>query len=246
MLYGTTMHTIAKVIKGRYVRVSASLVPKSLHLPVQKKGAARSLTLISLRKPLILPSKSKSNLALKSKLNLASKLKTTLPSKSKSKTTLLSKSKLNLASKTKRDTATATKSGVYVLELKGGFVYVGKSADISGRVKDHVCGVGAKFTKKYRPTGKLLPRLGKLVGEGDGPERDETLRQMLRRGASKVRGWKYCKTKHSPWDVKDIESNIRELLDLCRRCGRKGHFATFCKFRTDRLGKPCRSGRRKG
>lgn len=54
--------------------------------------------------------------------------------------------------------------------------------------------------------------------------------------SKKIRGWKYCKPKHSKWDLRDIESNIRELLDLCRKCGRKGHFATFCKFKTDRLG----------
>lgn len=59
---------------------------------------------------------------------------------------------------------------------------------------------------------------------------------MLRRGAKKVRGWKYCKKAHSKWDMKDIESNIRELLDLCRRCGRSGHFASSCRFSTNRLG----------
>jgi hypothetical protein len=34
---------------------------------------------------------------------------------------------------------------------------------------------GAAFAKLHRPTGRLLPRLGELKGNWDGPERDETL-----------------------------------------------------------------------
>jgi predicted GIY-YIG superfamily endonuclease len=127
---------------------------------------------------------------------------------------------------------------VYVLELEGGFIYVGKAIDVDKRLKDHMNGLGSKFTKIHKPTGKLLPLLGTLKGSGDGPERDETLRQMLRRGAKNVRGWRYCNSKnHSKRDLRDIEYNIRELLDLCRRCGRSGHFATGCRLTTDRLGK---------
>jgi hypothetical protein len=48
---------------------------------------------------------------------------------------------------------------------------------------------------------------------------------------------RYCKSgEHSQRDLLDIERDIRELLDLCRRCGRSGHFATACRNRTDRLG----------
>jgi hypothetical protein len=43
------------------------------------------------------------------------------------------------------------------------------------------------FTRSHKPTGKMIERLGNLEGHGDGPERDETLRQMLRNGANKVR-----------------------------------------------------------
>jgi hypothetical protein len=79
---------------------------------------------------------------------------------------------------------------VYVLELEGGYVYVGKAGDVAARVRDHTRGLGSSFTRAHKPTGRLLPRLGTLNGSGDGPERDETLRQMLRHGAKRVRGWR--------------------------------------------------------
>ena len=76
---------------------------------------------------------------------------------------------------------------------------------------------GSSFTRLHPPTGRLLRRLGNLEGDGDGPERDETLRQMRRRGPQRVRGWKYVRPGPlTPEDLRDIETNIREVFDLCR------------------------------
>lgn len=129
-------------------------------------------------------------------------------------------------------------ASVYVLQLAGGFIYVGKSVDVPRRLQQHMKGIGAAFTKVYKPTGKLLPLLGTLKGDGDGPERDETLRQMYKHGFRNVRGWKFCNRYHTAADIHEIESNIRELMDLCRRCGGHGHFASTCRARVDRLGRP--------
>jgi hypothetical protein len=133
----------------------------------------------------------------------------------------------------KRKPQTAV-TDIYVLELAGGYVYVGKSTNVTRRLGQHMDGKGAAFTRIFKPTGCRLPRLGTLSGAGDGPERDETLRQMDARGANKVRGWKFCSRKLSKADLSEIENNIRELKDLCRRCGRSGHFAAHCRFTTDR------------
>lgn len=128
---------------------------------------------------------------------------------------------------------------VYVLELEQQHVYVGRSTNVQRRLIQHMTGKGAQFTRHHRkPTGKLLPRLGNLVGDGDGPERDETLRQMEKRGPDMVRGWKYCHPVLSEEDRREIESNLRELLNLCRRCGKPGHFARRCWSVVDRHGKP--------
>jgi hypothetical protein len=52
---------------------------------------------------------------------------------------------------------------------------------------------------------------------------------MQRLGAQKVRGWKFVRRSQlKKCELKEIESNIRELFDLCRTCGKKGHFASRC------------------
>jgi hypothetical protein len=122
-------------------------------------------------------------------------------------------------------------ASIYVLELEDGYIYVGKSKNIEYRIRQHMNKCGAVFTTIHAPTGKILHREGTLEGDGDGPERDETLRQMHKHGAHNVRGWKYCNRRISSTELLEIESNIREMLDLCRRCGRPGHFASKCSFK---------------
>lgn len=120
-------------------------------------------------------------------------------------------------------------NGVYVLQLQHGCVYVGKSRNIKRRFNQHATSEGCAFTKLHKPTGKFLKRLGNLRGSGDGPERDETLRWMHKLGPQNVRGWKYVRAGPlTKCELDDIEVNIRELFDLCRVCGKKGHFASQC------------------
>jgi predicted GIY-YIG superfamily endonuclease len=134
----------------------------------------------------------------------------------------------------------AGKEGVYILELAEGRVYVGHSTDMKRRIQQHMSGQGAAFTKAFPPTGVMLPRLGCVTGSPEAAERDETLRYMFLRGIHHVRGWKYVQVQMSVKDEDDAEENIRELFDLCRRCGHPGHFVTHCKANFDRRGKPCR------
>ena len=119
-------------------------------------------------------------------------------------------------------------TSVYILELAHGRVYVGKSAHPAARIHQHFTKIGASVTRAFPPTGRRLPRLGNVSGAGDAAERDETLRYMHLRGIGNVRGWRYTAETLSPADYLDAERNIRELFDLCRRCGRRGHFAAEC------------------
>lgn len=128
--------------------------------------------------------------------------------------------------------------GVYILELLHGRVYVGRTTDLRRRLHEHRSGKGSAFTKAFPPTGLLLPRLGRVSGSGEAAERDETLRYMHMRGAGNVRGWKYTRVELSPEDARDAEANIRELFDLCRRCGHPGHFMGECRNNYDRQGQP--------
>jgi predicted GTPase len=146
----------------------------------------------------------------------------------KNKKTTKQKKKI-IVRKARKPLSTSKQEDVYVLELQGGRVYVGKSSNVSRRLQQHMQGYGSEFTKVWKPTGKLLPRLGDLVGSGDGPERDETLRQMYSRGVDKVRGWRYCARTLRKQDLEDIKMDLRELGDLCRICGRSGHLAKGCR-----------------
>jgi hypothetical protein len=138
----------------------------------------------------------------------------------------------------KKHVKTKKTKGVYVLQLQDGFVYVGKSGNIGRRAKQHVGNEAAAFTRIHKPSGKFLKRLGNLRGSGDGPERDETLRWMHKLGPEKVRGWKYVRSGPLlKGELAEIESNIRELFDLCRTCGKRGHFATRCPLNKNFRGK---------
>ena len=126
---------------------------------------------------------------------------------------------------------------VYILELLHGRVYVGRTKNLRRRLDEHTSGRGSAFTQAYPPTGLLLPRLGKVSGSGEAAERDETLRYMYLRGIHLVRGWKYTRVELTDADRDDAEANIRELFDLCRKCGHPGHFMSACRQSYDRNGR---------
>ena len=128
---------------------------------------------------------------------------------------------------------------MYILELEDDRVYVGSSKNVKRRIAQHQAGTGSAYTRLYKPTGVLLPRLGNVEGDGDAAERDETLRYMSLRGIPMVRGWKFTQVIMPFSDFDEAEANIRELFDLCRRCGRAGHFMTKCTAVVDRWGRMC-------
>jgi hypothetical protein len=118
---------------------------------------------------------------------------------------------------------------VYVLELAGGFIYVGQSKNIERRILQHMNGRGAKFTRRHKPTGVRLARLGNIDGAGDSGERQEVLLQMRMHGMELVRGWKYVNNTLSVSDIADIKSNWIEMFNLCRICMEPGHMAAACR-----------------
>lgn len=120
---------------------------------------------------------------------------------------------------------------VYVLQLEGGYIYVGQSSNVARQIQQHMHGQGAMFTKRHAPTGIILPRLGNVEGAGDSGERQEVLLQMRMHGMQRVRGWKYVNRSLSKSDVADITSNWIEMFNLCRVCMGEGHMAAACKKR---------------
>ena len=80
---------------------------------------------------------------------------------------------------------------VYVLECEGGRIYVGKTDNGERRLKQHITGQGAKWTKKYKP--KRI--IDYYRGMSDRDEKKITEKMIKKYGASKVRGGPYVKTK---------------------------------------------------
>lgn len=83
---------------------------------------------------------------------------------------------------------------VYVLKLEYGKYYVGIARDIDERFKMHQLGVGAKWTKIYKPI-KIIERISTPYYFSEPAERLEdktTLRLMKKYGKDNVRGGHYC------------------------------------------------------
>ena len=119
----------------------------------------------------------------------------------------------------------ADEDGVYVLELDDGRYYVGKSHCVAGRLRQHAEGAGAACAKGYR---RRVPPLTPRADDFEAWERAETLARMRRHGVGRVRGWMYTAPEMSEAQRDHAYQQVCERFDLCRRCGREGHFAADC------------------
>jgi hypothetical protein len=123
-------------------------------------------------------------------------------------------------------TALEMECGVYVLQRADGGFYVGKSGNIQERLRQHADGSGAVCAKgKCRRVAPLTPPCEDL----EAWERAEVLARMLKHGVGKVRGWMYTTPELSEAQTEHAFEQVCEKYDLCRRCGRRGHFAGGCQ-----------------
>lgn len=115
--------------------------------------------------------------------------------------------------------------GIYVLELQGGKFYIGKSSNILSRIQEHKDGKGCEFACNV--VRRLVPHI-EYTDDFESWERAETLFWMSTQGVDKVRGWMYTTTHLSKEQRKHAFEQICERYDLCRRCGKAGHFISEC------------------
>jgi predicted GIY-YIG superfamily endonuclease len=113
---------------------------------------------------------------------------------------------------------------IYTLQLENGKYYVGKTADLPKRFKEHRDGNGSAWTKMQRPVKVVDAR--KMTTDSD--ENKVTREMMKKYGVENVRGGSYCQVKLDPAVKKVLQMEERGNTDACFRCGDLGHFAKDC------------------
>ena len=120
------------------------------------------------------------------------------------------------------------RSGVYVLKASNGLHYVGKSNDIDTRIEDHAEGEGASCIASAGAVQEVKVLTTGQQDDLESWERNETLLRMKQHGIDRVRGWMFTSEKLTEAEKECAFRQICEKFDLCRRCGREGHFADVC------------------
>jgi len=118
---------------------------------------------------------------------------------------------------------------IYVLKLKHGKYYVGKSQNVQSRLQSHMNGQGCAWTILHPPVSLLEVR------ENQSPfiEDAVTKEYMSKFGIENVRGGSYSEIELYQEHFDAINREMRGASDRCMRCGRTGHWAKDCFARTE-------------
>jgi hypothetical protein len=118
---------------------------------------------------------------------------------------------------------------IYILRLKGGRYYIGKSDNVNARYQQHLNGSGSAWTRKYAPLS-----LERTIEHASAFDEDKyTKEYMAKYGIDKVRGGSYVQLKLSEEQTELLQREIWGATDACMICGKKGHFAQKCsRFQT--------------
>jgi hypothetical protein len=112
----------------------------------------------------------------------------------------------------------------YVLKLKHGKYYVGKSRNPAERSQNHWDAVGAEWTKEHPPI-KLECVYGNYQSYD---ELRYTLLMMNCYGIDNVRGANFCRVKLTDSELTVIDAMLVGESDCCYHCGKSGHFVRNC------------------
>jgi hypothetical protein len=114
---------------------------------------------------------------------------------------------------------------IYVLKLKEGKYYVGKTNKPSFRLENHFSSNGSSWTKKYPPI-KIL----ELISDCDDYDEDKYTRMYMDKyGIDNVRGGSYVSIKLDENTITHLEKMSNGTNDKCFICNKSGHFARYCK-----------------
>ena len=133
---------------------------------------------------------------------------------------------------------------IYVLECENGNVYVGKTTKGEKRLKQHIDGRGAEWTKMHKPKRVMQY----YTNATDADERKVTEQMIKKYGAKKVRGAGLTKRKMTKKEIDNLNKKVgfmksstsrkkKTTTYTCSRCGRQGHNRTQCYAKTNSSGK---------
>jgi predicted GIY-YIG superfamily endonuclease len=115
-------------------------------------------------------------------------------------------------------------TAIYILKLRGGKYYVGKSDNVQKRFEQHLEGKGSAWTKKYSPI-----KIERTIPNSSPFEEDRYVKEyMAKYGVENVRGGTYTQFVLSSETIKHLQQEIRGTSDKCFKCGNSGHFANRC------------------
>ena len=118
---------------------------------------------------------------------------------------------------------------IYVLRLRGGKYYVGKTDNVEKRFQEHVNGYGASWTRKYKPIA-----IEKVIKNASRFEEDKVTKEyMSKHGVNNVRGGTYVTEVLSDAQETAVNEEIWQANGCCTQCGRKGHFVSSCHARNN-------------
>jgi len=113
---------------------------------------------------------------------------------------------------------------IYILKLRGGKYYVGKSDNVQKRFQQHLEGEGSAWTKKYSPIN-----IEDTIPNSSPFDEDRYVKEyMAKYGVENVRGGAYTQISLGDDITAQIEKEIRGATDKCMKCGETGHFVSNC------------------
>jgi len=118
---------------------------------------------------------------------------------------------------------------IYILRLRAGKYYIGKTKNVDKRWAEHTAGCGSGWTKKYPPVS-----LVKSVVSTSHFDEDRYVKEYMEKyGIENVRGGTYSNVVLDANCIALLEKEIRHSKNLCVRCGRGTHFVKDCYATTD-------------
>jgi len=118
---------------------------------------------------------------------------------------------------------------IYILKLREGKYYIGKTNNVEKRFNEHIAGNGSGWTKKYKPISLI-----KSVISTSYFDEDKYVKEyMAKYGIENVRGGTYSNINLDANCISLLEKEIWHSKNLCTRCGRDTHFIKDCYAKTD-------------